>query len=84
MKKIWTLLTLQVFTFLGVYAQQEKPARPTEITKKILQVYQNPKTAERAAHADVLLVHSRRWTAGHPNIPANYSLGPNPVIKPKE
>lgn len=83
MKKIWTLLVLQLATIWGAHAQKEISNNPKEIKRQITNQHHHPQTAKRAAHADVLLVPSRRWTSGHPNIPANYTLGPNPSPKPK-
>lgn len=84
MKKTCILLAVLLIAGWGARAQKKKENPTPEIKQKLNTVRQNPNTAKRAAQADVLLVPSRRWTSGHPNIPARYDLGPNSEVKPKQ
>ena len=84
MKRVFTFSMAMIgFSFFAA-AQKDSCATKKVLRNKMIEVHKDPKTAERAAKADVLLVPSRKWTSGHPQIPAKYTLGPTPAAKPKQ
>ncbi|RPD51771.1 hypothetical protein [Paracnuella aquatica] len=84
MKQVFTLLIALISFSFFASAQKDSSATKKVLRNKMTEVNNDPKTAARAAKADVLLVPSRKWTSGRPQIPAKYTLGPAPAAKPKQ
>lgn len=58
---------------LNLHAQKQ----PDPIKSNIEKAHRAPQTHQRAAMADVLLVHSPKWSAGRSTLPAHSSIVPD-------